>query len=296
MNNNTLIFAVIISILLGCFSCNNNPKQELSVDKEEIDAVSIKKLYLDSLLNILIDNFYKYKDENYLLEGTGWGIFPDDTLFIFNFEKGTITRVRISNPQTNKEDEDNSGYRTYGYANYIKGFPKDREITGDFNGDGKTELMEIDWEPIDKKFEKGELVYSEIDGFDFIFSDKKIPKLNVWGNCDYTIKNEGDLDGDGGDEIGFLYGWGVSACRTYTVFTLKNNKWQEMITIDSRKNMRKAGILPIEKDPEQEGVVLIRTPGYYGCCSGADYVVEIPVKITELQKFKKENLKYLIQR
>jgi len=296
---NKKIIILGLSLVIGYFSCNNKSKQELSVNKEEIDTVSVEENRCRNSLNILIENFYKYRDENHLFEGITddcWygDRFPHDTLLIFNFEKGTIRRIGIYDTEDYLSKNKANDFIPE-YVNYIKGFPTDREISGDFNGDGKIETMKMDLEPISKKFENGEIDYYEIEGFDFIFSDKKIPKLNVWGNDEYTIKNEGDLDGDGGDEIGFLYGWGTSTCRTYTVFTLKHNKWKELITIDSKYNMREFGILPIEKDPEQKGVVLIRTSGAYECCNRAVYVVEIPVKISELQKFKKENLKYLIQ-
>ena len=99
----------------------------------------------------------------------------------------------------------------------------------------------------------------------------------------YTIKNEGDLDGDGGDEIGFLYAWTASGCRNYTVFTLKNNKWYILIDgVASSYDMRAMGIIPVEKDPEQDGVILLCSSNDY-TCSISSYIIEKSVTIKDLK-------------
>jgi hypothetical protein len=290
-----IIFLLPVIILLFV-SCKPRTKQaeHLKPADEIHEDESIEKFaYFDipenSSFKGVIANFHKYRDpkrmyeglEEYDSDGNFIGDFNfaallhSDTLLIFNFDKGTVKGILRGEGR---------------YINYIKGFPIDKTITGDFNGDGKIETMEMDWESINKKIEKGEISYSEIEDFDFIFSDKKIPKLNVWGNSDYTIKNEGDLDGDGADEIGFLYGWATSACRTYTVFTLKNNKWEKLIEgVQLTHDMRAAGIVPVEKDLEQEGVILVRSVSHDNpFCHSTDYVLEQSVKIEDL-KYRRQS-------
>ncbi|MCL2167920.1 MAG: VCBS repeat-containing protein [Lentimicrobiaceae bacterium] len=283
------LFALAILILLFT-SCNNRFKpNEIPENKQITDSLLLVNQYYDSLLNIVIDNFYKYRCEDSLFVGgiNPYDVFPNDTLFIFNFEKGTIKRVRISDPlyDFDIEDlpEDATEYdkflvkyvKNFGYINYIKGFPTDNEIIGDFNGDGKIDSLKLhDW-IIDGDF-------GFVSDVIFSFSDKKIPKLKIGSNLDYTIKNEGDLDGDGADEIGFLYGWGTSVCRVYRVYTLKNNRWKIMAEIESKMNMRKTGILPIEKDPDQVDVLLIRESGFYECCQWASYVIERKVNVKDI--------------
>jgi hypothetical protein len=187
---------------------------------------------------------------------------------IFNFDKGTIQKVE-------KSRNINSDTVTK-YLNYIKGFPTKQTITGDFNGNGKQDTLMVG------DIHYGNENYDEINYFHFVFSDKTIPKLKIeYSNLNYTIKNEGDLDGDGRDEIGFLYGWSSSGCRYYNVFTLKNNKWETLIEpVFLTEPIRVMGVLPIEKDPEQEGVILIRLIDEMTCCACMPfYVVEKSLKI-----------------
>jgi len=223
----------------------------------------------------MLANVFKYKNEKQLFKGLERyqtiNLYHIVGGLVINFEKGTVKEINGNyNSNSNLER----------YVNYIKGFPTDKTITGDFNGDGKIDsLMVENYDSLSQKYPDD----MEDNGFNFIFSDKKIPKLHVIGTLDYTIKNEGDLNGDGKDEIGFLYGWGVSGCRTYQVFTLKNNKWINIIKGygDSTEDMRAIGIVPVEKDSEQKGVILIRSAAKDApCCCGLDsYIVEKSLKL-----------------
>jgi len=284
----------LLFLLILFAACNNHISVQNIENDNNINADSLLLInqYNDSLINIIYDNFYKYRNEDSLFVGTSIGFPAIDSLFVLNFEKGTIRKVKISdtvdfNYFENLSDNRKVGCRNYStflflkYANYIKGFPTIQEITGDFNGDGKIDSLKLhDWI-------NDESIYSVSDVI-FSFSDKKIPKLKICSNFDYTIKNEGDLDGDGADEIGFLYGWGSSSCRIYRVYTLKNNRWKIMAEIESTLDMRIAGILPIEKDPNNASVLLVREPGKYANCSSCCYVVEKCVKVKDivLQKVK----------
>ena len=93
-----------------------------------------------------------------------------DTLLIFNFDKGTVKGI-------NREETKNP------YRNYIKGFPTESTIKGDFNGDGKIDSLTVEnLESLLQQYGDNEID----DGFNFIFSDTTIPKLKVWGCLVYT--------------------------------------------------------------------------------------------------------------
>jgi hypothetical protein len=279
-----IIFLLPVIILLFV-SCKPRTKQAelLNVADEIHEDESIGNFaYFDipenSFFEGVIANFHKYRDPERMYEGLqeydadgdliGGVNYIDlaysDTLLIFNFDKGTVKGILRGEGR---------------YSIYIKGFPTERTIIGDFNGDGKIDsLMVENFESLLQKYH-----YCEVEeDFNLIFSDKTIPKLPVWGCLDYTIRNEGDLDGDGGDEIGFLAIPGSSNC--YTVFTLKNNKWHYLIEdIELTRDMRATGIVPVEKDPEQEGVILVRSTSGGGNCSKTDFVIEQSVKIKDLK-------------
>jgi hypothetical protein len=50
------------------------------------------------------------------------------------------------------------------------------------------------------------------------------------------LKNEGDLNGDGGDEISYVGNWADwSSCNTWHIMTYKNNKWKELYSFPMRE-------------------------------------------------------------
>jgi len=295
-------FLITVSAMLLLFCACNNKSAKVEVVAESIENEdSVKYQRFDSISNALksarkfencnkvIANFYKYRNEDSLLVGIENFSFMDmeflDTLLIFNFEKGTVKKV--------KRENDNN----VNYSNYIKGFPTEKTVTGDFNGDGRKETLKVEnYELLLNQYDSVELK-KEINGskfayfrkgfdsFYFTSSDKKVPNLEVWGEMTFTIKNLRDLDGDGGDEIGFLYGKSTSNCHYFNVFTLKNNKWELLIeNIPLTYDMRSTGVIPVEKDPKNKGVILIRYDSDMGSYYSSSYVIEESVKISELLK------------
>jgi len=145
------------------------------------------------------------------------------------------------------------------YLNYIKGYPLGDTIIGDFNGDGNQEkawFKDTGIQAFEDCQQNG--TKKSCEGI-ILFSDRSIKPLKI-DNCPfYTLKNEGDLYGDGKDLIGVLPGWFTSSCRQYSVFTLSNGRWKLACpSIGNTLNMREAGILLIEKDTTKKGWVVIR--------------------------------------
>jgi hypothetical protein len=118
-------------------------------------------------------------------------------------------------------------------------------ITGDFDGDGKKEtLVEHYFSGIDNKetnkFYEGidydELVDRTIKNkpYSFVSCDNKlIDTLKISSSPQLFglsyLKNEGDLDGDGADEVSYVVdGADWSNMNSWHIMTFKNKKWKEL--------------------------------------------------------------------
>lgn len=116
-------------------------------------------------------------------------------------------------------------------------------ITGDFDGDGKKETLtecfisKINGQELDQFLaaddEEGRNIYriERWQAFSFLTSsNRKIDTLFFeLDNPAYGLaylKNEGDLDGDGADEISYVIRWAdVSNLNTCHVVSFKNQQW-----------------------------------------------------------------------
>jgi hypothetical protein len=118
-------------------------------------------------------------------------------------------------------------------------------ITGDFDGDGKSEkLIEHYFSALNQqeanKFYDGvdydqlvDLAYQK-KPYTFVSSDN--PALDTLHITDEGqnfglsfLKNEGDLNGDGTDEVSYVVNWADwSNLNTWCVMTFRNNKWEEL--------------------------------------------------------------------
>lgn len=123
-------------------------------------------------------------------------------------------------------------------------------IKGDFNGDGiEDKLKEILTSSINSKIlddlPKMEydslvtLIYKKKPILSLQSDNKKIPELILTKNASFGllwIKNEGDLDNDGNDEISVVIDWpDWSAMNSCIVYSLKNNKWIEFAKFEIRE-------------------------------------------------------------
>ena len=128
-------------------------------------------------------------------------------------------------------------------------------ISGDFNGDGKLDYM---W------LQKPEILPNEEDCVSgcvsyIRFSDPSIPTIEVPNSIGGSPSNQGDLNGNGTDEIGLLPDWFSSCWREYFVWTLTNQSWRYLVEpFSTHCNQWDEGIRPIEIDPSRSGNVIIR--------------------------------------
>jgi len=269
MKTTTITLIIITLLFVAC----NHSKQKIETEAVveinndiTVNGSNIEEDYPDSYyLDKIIYNFYMYKNEDSLFVGLenkfSWiDMEFTDTLLIFNFERGTVKKVKRSSEYT--------GY-------YIKGFPIQYTVTGDFNGDGEKETSIIE-----------NLKYLKANNpdtvFYLVFSDKSIPNLELYGRMQYTIKTEVNLLNNGKDLIGFMPACGSG--RFYHVYSLEDNKWIELACIGQTRDMVYTGIIPIEKDPKRKNHILIRYPSSYSpnCC--AAYIIEKSIKVEDLKR------------
>jgi len=121
-------------------------------------------------------------------------------------------------------------------------------VEGDFDGDGKQEkLVEHFISRVDNK--ECNKFYDSLPDYDqlvaltvkkkpqsFALSDNKsIDTLQIASGGQLLglsyLKNEGDLNGDGSDEVSYVVNWADwSNLNTWVIMTYKNNKWSTIYT------------------------------------------------------------------
>lgn len=92
-------------------------------------------------------------------------------------------------------------------------------------------------------------------------SNKIIPKIELYG-CDAAppkLVNEGDLDGNGTCEVGYIHTWTMSQWRYYRIFTLVKNEWRYLVEgdyLDTPEWFRHSGV-EVAEPGKKKGTVLI---------------------------------------
>ena len=84
----------------------------------------------------------------------------------------------------------------------------------------------------------------------FVKGDKK-NALNITIASEAHFYDEGDLNGDGINEIGIIPGYTSSACRTYLVYTFKDHRWKLLYEISSHLGDRERGIDYVKREGDQ---------------------------------------------
>ena len=131
--------------------------------------------------------------------------------------------------------------------------PKDA-VKGDFDGDGRAEYVWLAAPEVTDEMEcKGECTSY------LRFSKATLPAI-AQANCiGGQPGNLGDLNGNGGDEIGLLPEWFTSCWAEYYVYTYRAGKWEQLVKpFSTHCNQWEADVKPIEKDPTHPGHVLVR--------------------------------------
>lgn len=101
-----------------------------------------------------------------------------------------------------------------------------------------------------------------------VSNNKRIPKIELYGIMQAPPKlvNEGDLDGNGTSEVGYLHTAENSQWRQYRLFTLRNRKWRYLVEgdfLDTEEWFRHAGVEVAQPGP-RKGTVLIHYGVSYG--------------------------------
>lgn len=146
-------------------------------------------------------------------------------------------------------------YGEVNYSNSVKGHKEELEITGNFTGLGIDTLYVV--ERIDN-------LYDMYDGYKFYVKSNNpdLPTIEIYG-CGYEkplLVYEGDVDGDGKDEWGYLPTWVNSQWRQYRIYNYDN----------ARKEWRF-----LYYDTDSSGENLLSTPEYVRG-SGVDLVEKGP--------------------
>lgn len=130
------------------------------------------------------------------------------------------------------------------------------KIKGDYNGDGVFEYASI------KAPKQIENDACECEGGECIayieFSNSKIPQIKISGDIGGYLENVGDLNEDGKDELLYQQGWCTSSWRTWTLWTLKSNKWIYAIEPFSIRGDIEENEKIITKDLKKKGNVIVK--------------------------------------
>ncbi|RYZ24573.1 MAG: hypothetical protein EOO16_00270 [Chitinophagaceae bacterium] len=164
------------------------------------------------------------------------------------------------------------------YLNYAKGYNQSDTVVGYFDADRTLDTAIL------RRCEVITVGKTATCRTKVTFLNRKIPSILLESTTSGFFEREGDLDGDGVDEIGFLPGWPTSACREYHVYGYRQGKWVEIVKpIPNSMNMRMAGIRMIERDPDNPGRVLIRSSyeNSQWCSCQSCSVLESSVKLKE---------------
>lgn len=125
-------------------------------------------------------------------------------------------------------------------------------IKGDFNGDGKIEYAYSESNPAE---------YYSLDEVDdgklnnITFSNPTIPAIETEFQIE-RLTNEGDLNGDGMDEIGFIKR-AVSRVCGYAIYSLSRTQWKKLLHVDYDALNPPSDVF--RPDPNKSGYVIVQT-------------------------------------
>jgi len=105
---------------------------------------------------------------------------------------------------------------------------KTNETSGDFNGDKIIESIKL----VEKRQGDDAEEDQPIIDCQIVFSNKAVPSIEDKNCFRLEFINEGDLDGDGGDELSIIQKnrYNYDPFCLMKCMTLKNGKWQEILS------------------------------------------------------------------
>lgn len=124
------------------------------------------------------------------------------------------------------------------YVNSVKGHKEEDLITGRFV-DSNIDTL---W------FECPDENNREI--WELCCSNKAVKRCKFWG-VSPSLVFEGDLDGNGTDDFGFLDTWYASNCRYYNVATIRNHTIISMLQFETAHSLRASGKDLVEKSAQK---------------------------------------------
>lgn len=152
------------------------------------------------------------------------------------------------------------------YVNSVMAHNEQDTIVGNFTGHGIDTLFveaicedRYTMEPVDTT-ESVDL-NDEPCRFYLSSNNKRIPTIEIYGTWYDPPKlvNEGDLDGNGTCEVGYLETWTWSQWRSYYLFTLVGNEWRYLVDgeiLFTNLTLRGSG-LEIAEPGKEKGTILI---------------------------------------
>ena len=183
--------------------------------------------------------------------------FPDEDAQRFL----TLYEQYLNSEDFDSEEEDEEDW--YRSINTVAGHDEQMLITGNFTGTGIDTLY---------------VVTEEVDSIDNMYEHYKfyarsnnpdIPEMELFG-CGYAtplLVYEGDVDGDGKDEWGYLHTWLNSQWRQYRIYNYDAEKkeWRFLYydvdkagqaLLDTSEWIRASGVDIVEKGP-RPGYIII---------------------------------------
>lgn len=145
-------------------------------------------------------------------------------------------------------------------------------ISGDFDGDGKIDTLTESFISSINGKETNKYADLEYDSLVTLTILKKpisrlisknlrpliIDKDNFQLFGLAFLKNEGDIDNNGTDEIGFVIDWADwSNVNSYRIYTYKNNNWTEMLNFE----IRDYDIDELNKNKDSQGLLYRNAKG-----------------------------------
>lgn len=135
------------------------------------------------------------------------------------------------------------------YLNSVAGHDERDTIVGNFTGKGIDTIF-VCWEshyPEKNEYDQSTSYYAKSN-------NPELPTIELWG-CDEVspkLVYEGDVDGDGKDEWGYLHTWMNSQWRAYRIYTLVGNEWRYLISptnaiLNTDETLRSSGLEVVEK-------------------------------------------------